>query len=137
MKITALITKVGDKVNTVQYKLLGDSPPMTHFYPNKDLIASLPFDTEVMMLTISDGPFALGEVAFAFPPIPFSTAFDSLVRYQHSVERRGKEKRARNTLALPVTLAYVRRAALDADFVAAQGPIYFGLSPSGDVRSGE
>ena len=135
MKIIALITKVGDKVNTTEYKLLGNSPPMTHFYPNKDLISVLPFDTEVMLLTISDSPFARGEVAFAFPPLPFSKVLKRLVRYQHQVEKRGKARRARNTLDLPLTLSYVKRADLDDGFVAAQCPIYFGLSPSGDVGS--
>ena len=136
MKIIALITKVGDKVNTTEYKLLGNSPPMTHFYPNKDLVAGLPFDTEVMLLTISDRPFAHGEVAFAFPPLPFSKVLKLLVRYQHHVERRGKKRRARNTLDLPLTLSYVKRSDLDEDFVAAKRPIYFGLSPSGDAGSG-
>ena len=137
MKIIVLITRMEDRANTTQYKLLGNSPPMEYFFPNTNLISSLSFDTEVMLLTISDRPFAHGEVAFEFPPLPFSKVFKLLVRYQHQVEKRGKKKRARNTLELPVTLSYVRRSALDDDFLAAQDPIYFGLSPSGDTGSGD
>ena len=129
MRRRARIRRVEEKVNTTHYQFLGESPPMKSFFPNTEIVSSLPFDTEELVLTISDESLAGGEVSIAFPPVPFYRELKSTVRYEHRVERRGKDRRAANTPELPVTLVYVNKSALDDDFIAAQKPIHFGLSP--------
>lgn len=136
MRMDTLISRLEEKPRTTEFKLLGESPPMDNFFVNTQILSAFPSDMLVLQLSISDQPFATGEVALRIPPVPFYRELKRVVRYEHRVVRRGKERRAPNTPELPVTLAYVKRWALDAGFVAAQGPIYFGLSPSGDVGSG-
>ena len=130
MRLDVRVRKVGQTKNTTRFKLLGESPPMTDFYPNTEVVVSLlPSDTGHMVLSISTTPFADGEVALAFPSVPFFKAFKDVVRYEHRIERRGKEQRAPNTPDTPVNLAYVNTADLDDEFVVEKRPIYFGLSP--------
>ena len=133
MRLDVRIRKIEEKISTTKFEPLGASPPMKDFYPNTKLVNSLPFDTEDMVLSISTKPFAAGEVALAFPPVPFFKEFTDVVRYQHTAERKGKGRRkdrpAPNTPDTPVTLAYVNKADLDDEFVAEKRPIYFGLSP--------
>ena len=135
MRVDVRIRKLGKKKNTFEFKLLGESPPMENFYPNLELVSSLPFDTEEIVLNISSEPFADGEVALAFPPVPFFKEFTDVVRYEHRTERRGKDRRAPNTPDLGVTLAYVNKVDLEDEFVADQQPIFFGLSPVADADS--
>ena len=123
------IRKVEEKENTTQYELLGASPPMKDFYVNTELVTSLPFDAEEMLLTLSTEPFADGEVTLAFPPVPFFKAFNRVVRYEHRIRRKGKERRAPNTPELGVTLAYVNKTDLEDEVIVKQKPIHFGLSP--------
>lgn len=128
MRLDVRIRKVEKKINTTQFELLGESPPMESFYVNTETVTSLPFDTGEMVLTISSEPFADGEVALAFPPVPFFKAFRRVVRYEYRIERRGKERRVSNTPDTPVNLAYVNKEVLEDEFIAEQKPIYFGIS---------
>ena len=137
MRLDVRVRKVEEKINTTQFELLGESPPMKDFYVNTELVSSLPFNTGEMVLSISSEPFADGEVALAFPPVPFFKAFRHVVRYEYRTERRGKDRRAPNTPDTPVTLAYVNKVDLDDGFIAEQHPIYFGVSPANKVVSGD
>lgn len=129
MRMDILISRLEEKIRTTEFKLLGESPPMDKFFVNTEILSAFPSDMVVLLLSISDRPFAAGEVALSIPPVPFYKAFTRVVRYEHRVVRRGKERRAPNTPNLPVNLAYMNRSALDAEFVAQKKPIYFGLSP--------
>ena len=141
MRLDVRIRKIEEKINTTKFEPLGASPPMKDFYPNTEVVTSLPFDTEDMVLSISTKPFADGEVALAFPPIPFFKEFRDVVRYQHTIERKGKgrhkPRQAPNTPDTPVTLAYVNKSDLEDKFVADQEPIFFGLSPVSEAVSGD
>ena len=137
MRLDVRIRKIEEKISTTKFEPLGASPPMKDFYPNTKLVNSLPFDTEDMVLSISTKPFAAGEVALAFPRVPFFKEFGRVVRYEHRIERRGKEQRAPNTPELPVTLAYVNKSDLEDKFVADQEPIFFGLSPVTEAVSAD
>ena len=140
MRIDVRIKKVGYKKRTTEYEILGKlhgkSP---HFFVNTEKVSSLPFDTTEMILSMASQPFADGEVAAAFPPVPFSHASDDVVRYRHMIERKGRRKprQAPNTPELGVTLVYIKRSNLDDDFVAGQGSIYFGLSPAPEAVSSD
>ena len=136
MRLDVRIRKGEEKINTTQFELLGESPPMKDFYVNTEKVTLLPFDTGEMVLSISSEPFAAGEVALEFPPVPFFKAFRHVVRYEHRIERRGKDRRAPNTPDLGVTLAYVNKVDLEDEFVADQEPIFFGLSPGTEAVSG-
>ena len=132
MRIDVRIVKVGETKNTSKFELLGEAPPMKEFYVNTEKVSSLPSAAEELLLTISSEPLAAGEVALKFAPLPFSRDFKDVVRYQHTIEGKGKGRRknrpAPNTPDLPVNLEYVNRAALDDGFIAEKRPIYFGLS---------
>ena len=129
MRLDVRIRKGAEKINTTQFELLGESPAMKDFYINSEGLTLLPFDTEELVLSISSQAFADGEVALAIPPLPFFKEFARVVRYEHRIERRGKERRAPSTPDLFVTLAYVNKADLEEQFVADRLPIFFGLSP--------
>ena len=45
---------------------------MKDFYPNTEVVSSLPSDTGDLVLSISTTPFTDGEVALAFHPCRFS-----------------------------------------------------------------
>ena len=135
MRLSVRMKPVEEKVNTTLYEPVGDSPPMKNFYLNTEVASALPFDTKEITLTISDEPFAEGEVALPFPPVPFYKVFRSAVRYEHRVARRGRVRRAANTPELPVSLAYVNRAALDEEFIAGRRPIHFGVSAPSEVAA--
>ena len=135
MRLSVRMKPVEEKVNTTLYEPFGDSPPMKNFYLNTEVASALPFDAKEITLTISDEPFAEGEVALAFPPVPFYKMFRSAVRYEHRVARRGRVRRAANTPELPVSLAYVNRAALDEEFIAGRRPIHFGVSATSEVAA--
>ena len=135
MRFEATMRMVDETKNTIKFQLVGESPPMTSFYVNRARLASMPFDTREMILEISSEPFADGEVALAFPPVPFSGVLRRFVRYQHTIKRAGTEKQAPNTPELPVTLAYVEKAVLERKFVVDRLPIYFGVSPINEVST--
>ena len=137
MRLDVRIRKVAEKTRTTEYEILGEAPPMKDFYVNTEKLVVLPYDTAEMVLSISAEPFANGEVALAFPPVPFFREFKRVVRYERRVERRGKDRRAPNTPDTPVNLAYVNKADLENEFVADRKPIYFGLSPVADAVSGD
>ena len=125
MRLDVLMRRVEGTKNTDKFEPDGEPSPMDNFYVNSKAIASLPFDTAALRLTLSSEPFGDGEVERAFPPVPFYRASDRVVRYQH----RDKGRTVTSTTDLPVTLAYVYRSALEGKFVEQRKPIYFGISP--------
>lgn len=133
MRLDVRMRSVETKPNTTKYEPVGDFRPMNNLYIHTAVLSSQAFDTKELTVHISDGPFAEGEVALAFPPIPFFRANRGTVRYQHTAERRPNSRRrprpAPSTPELPVTLAYVNRDVLEAEFIAAWKPSYFGISP--------
>ena len=130
MRLDVRICKVEEKIIMTQFELLGEGPPMEAFYANTESVSSLLSDAGELVLSVSSEPFADGEVALAFPPVPHFKEFSRVVRYEHRVQRKGMEKRAPNTPELGVTQVYVNKAALDDEFIAERRPIYFGLSPA-------
>ena len=137
MRRDVRIRKIEGKMNTTQFKLLGQSPPTDNFYVNKEVVSSPPFDTNELLLSISDNPFAEGEVALAFPPLPFFREFRYVVRYEHRIERRGKERRAPSTPDLGVVQVYMHKAGLEQSFISERKPIYFGLSAVHELDPGD
>ena len=137
MRLDVRIRKVDQTKNTTKFEPASESPPMKDFYANTEVVSSLPSDTGDLVLSISTTPFTDGEVALAFPRVPFFKEFGRVVRYEHRITRRGKERGAPNTPELPVTLAYVNKSDLEDEFVADQEPIFFGLSPVTEAVSGD
>lgn len=136
MRLKMRVKKVRELKNASRFESVepdGKYRPMKDFYVNTELLSSLPFDTDELTVHISDGPFAEGEVALAFPQVPFFRSSRNTVRYQHTAERKANSRRrprpAPSTPELPVTLAYVNRDVLEAEFIAARKPICFGISP--------
>ena len=125
MLLSVRMKRVEDKFATTKLEPCGEPTPLTNHYINTQLLNSLPLGEE-LMLFLSDRPFAEGEVIVALPPVPFFKLLKNSVRYEH---RTAKDQRAANTPELPVTLSYVKRAALEDEFIAARKPIYFGISP--------
>lgn len=125
MRLEVTMRRVAETKNTDKFEPDGEPGPMDNFYVNSKAIASLPFDTAALRLTLSSEPFGDGEVERAFPPVPFYRSSDRVVRYQY----RDKGRTVTSTTALPVTLAYVYRSALEGKFVEQRKPIYFGISP--------
>lgn len=126
------IWKVRDAKNTTRFEPDGKGYPMSTFYPNTEALSVLPFDTDELILSMSDAPFAAGEVGLAFPPIPFYEIRGRSVLYQHTAGRTATSKRkprpAPNTPELPVTQQYVIRSFLEDDFVARKKPLYLAIS---------
>ena len=133
MRLNARMRKVEEKTLTTQFDLVGTSRPMKNFYVNAERLASLPFDTAELCLTISSTPFVDGEVAVEIPPVPFYETSRYFVRYQHTIERKGRKRFAPSTFDLPVTLAYVDKDVLEDDMLTKQLPIYFGISAVDEV----
>ena len=132
MRLDPRMKKIEEKINTTKYEPSGDFRPMRNFYPNTEAMSSLPFDTDEILLSISDEPFDDGEVALVFPPVPFHEIRGNSVLYQHTAERkktsRRKPRPAPSTPELPATQVYVIRSFLDGNFVAARKPLYLGIS---------
>lgn len=133
MHMDPRMKKVEEKINTTKFEPAGELRPMRNFYPNTEFLSSsLPSDTDEIILSMSDKPYAAGEVELALPPVPFYEHRGNTVLYQHSDRnkrtRGGKFRPLPNTPELPVTQAYVFRSFLDDHFVTAQKPIYFGIS---------
>ena len=129
MRLDVRIRKVEEKINTTKFEVFSECLTTKNFFVNTEAVSSLSFDTKVMILNVSGEPFADGEVALAFPPVPFFKEFTEVVRYEHRIKRKGKERTAPNTPELGVTQAYVGKADLEAQFIAERKPIHFGLSP--------
>ena len=133
MRLSVVIRRVEEKARTTRFELVGESPPMTGFYVNRERLAALTFDTGEMVLTISSKPFGDGEAMIAFPPVPFFKEHKDVVRYQHTTESKGKARFAPSTFDLPVTQAYVDKDVLKDDMLNNQTPIYFGVSAVNEV----
>ena len=126
MRLSVRMKRVEEKINTTKLEPCGEPAPMDNYYINTELLNSLPLGEE-LMLFLSDKPFAEGEVTIALPPVPFYKLLKNTARYEHRTERAGKTRRAANTPGLPVTLAYVKKSALEDEFIAARKPIYYGI----------
>ena len=130
MRRTILMKWVGTTKNTTAFLSLDKPAPMDRFHINSESLASAGLgEKDVIIVIISTDEFAAGEVMLAPLPAPYYKELRDTVRYQHRVTTRGgKDRPAPNTPALPVTLAYINRAALPDVFIAEQGPIFFGLA---------
>lgn len=132
MRLDPRMKRIEEKVNTTKFEPAGEFRPMRNFYPNTEALSVLPFDTNEIILSISDAPFAEGEVGVAFPPVPFYEIRGSSVLYQHTAERKKNSRRkprpVPTTPGLPATQVYVIRSFLDADFVAQKKALYLGIS---------
>ena len=117
---------VEEKVNTTKLAPIEEPAPLDSFYVNTQILNSLPSEEE-RELVLADEPFAEGEVAIAFLPVPFYKLLKNTVRFQHRVSTGGKDRGATNTPALPVTLSYVKKSYLPDDFIAARKSLYSGL----------
>ena len=133
MLLTVRMRKGEETKNTLKFEPDGEFRPMDNFYVNSEALSLLPLNEGKMVLSISTSPFADGEVEITGPPVPFYRELGRVVRYQHTIERRGKERPAPNTPALPVTLAYVNKSVLDYAIIVEQKPLYFGLSAVNEV----
>lgn len=129
MRLDVVMMQVEKTINTTKFEPAdGEFRPMDNFYVNSEALSLLPLNEGKMVLSISTAPFADGEVEITVPPVPFYRELGRVVRYQHTIERRGKERPAPNTPSLPVTLAYVNKSVLDYALIAEQKSLYFGIS---------
>lgn len=119
--------RVEQKTNTTQYEPCNtDAPaPIDSFYPDTGALSSIPFDTAEFMLSISDQPFAEGEVDLALPPLPFVRSTKNKTRFEI---QNARGRRLRSSLEYPVTQAFMNNHALDEEIINEQRPIYFGIS---------
>ena len=126
MRLIIKMKVVEEKVNTTKLEPIEEPAPLDSFYVNTQILNSLPSEEE-RELVLADEPFAEGEVALAFPPVPFYKLLKNYVRFEHRVSKDGKERRATSSPELPVTLSYVRKSDLPDDFIAARKSLYSGL----------
>ena len=106
MRLSVRMKKIEGRVNTTRLEPPDEAPPMDNFYVNTEALNSILPAEDAFILHISDTPFAEGEVTLALPPVPFYKLLKNTVRYEHRVEKNGKDRRVTNTPALPVTLSY-------------------------------
>ena len=99
--------------------------PLDAFYPDTEVLNSLPFDTAEYNLWISDEPFAEGQVDVAFPPLPFVKSTKNKTRFEIQ-NKHGR--RLRTSLEYPATQAFIYNAALDAETIDEKRPLYSGIS---------
>ena len=126
MRLIIRMKVVEEKINTTKLEPCDEPAPLDSFFVNTERLNSLPSEEE-RELVLADEPFAEGEVSIAFPPIPFYKLLKTTVRFEHRVSTGGKDRRATNTPALPVTLSYVKKSHLPDDFIAARKSLYSGL----------
>ena len=99
--------------------------PLDNFYPDTELLDSLPFNTDEFILSIADRPFAEREVAIAFPPLPFVRMTKNKCRFE-ILNDRGR--RLRTSSEYPITQAFMNNELMDARIMVERRPIYFGIS---------
>ena len=125
MLLRVRMKKVEDKLNTTKLEPCDDPAPLKDHYINTEFLTSLPFGTEELILHLSDEPLPEGEVAIAFPSLPFNRSTKNLTRFEIQ-NRRGR--RLRSSLEYPVTQAFVYNDALGAEFIKEKRPLYSGIS---------
>ena len=126
MRLSVRLKKVEEKVNTTKFEPIDEAPPLDNYYIDTTAVYLMPFDTEEHMLFLSDEPFKEGEVAVAFPPLPFIRSTKNKTRFEIQNDRG---RRLRTSLENPVTQAFVYNEALGADFIRDERPLYSGISP--------
>ena len=117
--------RVEQKTYTTQCVPCDADAPMDSFYPDTEALKAMPFDTAEFMLSISDKPFAEGDVDLAFPPLPFVRSTKNKTRFEI---RNDRGRRLRSSPEYPVTQAFIYNDALHAEAIEERRPIYFGIS---------
>ena len=125
MLLRVRMKKVEDKLNTTKLEPCDDPAPLKDHYINTEFLTSLPFGTEELILHLSDEPLPEGEVAIAFPSLPFNRSTKNLTRFEIQNDRG---RRLRSSLEYPVTQAFVYNDALGAEFIKEKRPLYSGIS---------
>ena len=126
MRLSVRMKKVEEKVNTTKLEPCREPAPMDSYYINTEFLTSLPFGTEELILHLSDEPLPEGEVAIAFPSLPFTRSTKNLTRFEIQNDRG---RRLRSSLENPVTQAFVYNDELGAEFIKEKRPLYSGISP--------
>ena len=126
MRLSVRMKKVEAKLYTTRYEPRDELAPLDSYYIDTELLTSLPFGTEELILHLSDEPLPEGEVAIAFPSLPFNRSTKNLTRFEIQ-NRRGR--RLRSSLEYPVTQAFVYNDALGTETITAERPLYSGIPP--------
>ena len=126
MRLSVRLKKVEEKVNTTKFEPIDEAPPLDNYYIDTTAVYSMPFDTEELELFLSDEPLPEGEVAIAFPPLPFIRSTKNKSRFEIQNDRG---RRLRSSLEYPVTQAFVYNDSLGAETITAERPLYSGISP--------
>ena len=126
MRQSVRLEKVEEKVNTTKFEPIDEAPPLKNYYIDTETVSLMPFDTEELELFLSEDPFKEGEVAIAFPPLPFIRSTTNLTRFE-ILNDRGS--RLRTSLEYPVTLVFVYNDSLGAETITDERPLYSGISP--------
>ena len=126
MRLSVRLKKVEEKVNTTKFDPIDEAPPLDNYYIDTTAVYSMPFDTEELELFLSDEPLLKGEVAIAFPPLPFIRSTKNKSRFEIQNDRG---RRLRSSLEYPVTQAFVYNDALGTDFIKDERSLYSGISP--------
>ena len=126
MLLRVRMKKVEDKLNTTKLEPCDEPAPLKDHYINTEFLTSLPFGTEELILHLSDEPLPEGEVAIAFPSLPFNRSTKNLTRFEIQNDRG---RRLRSSLENPVTQAFVYNDELGAEFIKEKRPLYSGISP--------
>ena len=82
MRLSVRLKKVEGKVNTTKFEPIDEAPPLKNYYIDTETVSLMPFDTEELDLFLSRDPFNEGEVAIAFPPLPFIRSTTNLTRFE-------------------------------------------------------
>ena len=125
MLLRVRMKKVEDKLNTTKLEPCDDPAPLKDHYINTEFLTSLPFGTEELILHLSDEPLPEGEVAIAFPSLPFTRSTKNLTRFEIQNDRG---RRLRSSLEYPVTQAFVYNDELGTEFIKEKRPLYSGIS---------
>ena len=126
MRLSVRIRKFEEKMNTTKFEPLDEAPPLDNYYVHTDALKLMPFDTEDLMLFLSDEPFNEGEVTIAFPPLPFIRSTKNKSRFEIQNDRG---RRLRSSLEYPVTQAFVYNDSLGTEIITNERPLYSGICP--------
>ena len=126
MLLRVRMKKVEDKLNTTKFEPCDEPAPLKDHYINTEFLTSLPFGTEELILHLSDEPLPEGEVAIAFPSLPFTRSTKNLTRFEIQNDRG---RRLRSSLEYPVTQAFLYNDIVGTETITAERPLYSGISP--------
>ena len=125
MRLSVRMKKVEEKVNTTKLEPCREPAPMDSYYINTEFLTSLPFGTEELILHLSDEPLPEGEVAIAFPSLPFTRSTKNLTRFEIQNDRG---RRLRSSLENPVTQAFVYNDELGLEVPTYPSPTVWALT---------